>query len=179
MSEIDMVPEVFTVDYVGEPGARAFYLQARSVAETHTFLLEKEQVAALADKLRELLVLVDQEDTIRSATAGRDPALNLEDPQEVQWRIGTIGLAYDETDDRVVVLMQPVEEAGEEPGDIQEPDLERAAVRLALRRDQVRAFVLHALAVVGEGRPICRLCHLPMDPSGHRCPAANGHRLEE
>lgn len=173
MSEIDIVPEVFTVDYVGEPGERTFYLQARTASETYTFLLEKEQVAALADKLRELLVLVDQEDTIRSATAGRDPALTLEEPQEVLWRIGTIGLAYDETEDRVVVLMQPVEEEGEE-----EPPSD-AAVRLALRRDQVRAFVLHAFAIVGEGRPICRLCHLPIDPSGHRCPATNGHRLDE
>lgn len=174
-----MVPEVFTVDYVGQPGERTFYLQARSPAETYTFLLEKEQVAALADKLRELLVMVDQEDTIRSATAGRDPALRIEDPQEVLWRIGTIGLAYVESDDRVVVLMQPVEEAGEEAEGVHAEEFERAAARLALRRDQVRAFVLHAFAVVGEGRPICRLCHLPMDPSGHRCPAVNGHRMEE
>lgn len=173
MNEIDMAPEIFTVDYVGEPGERTFYLQARSASETYTFLLEKEQVAALADKLRELLVLVDQEDTIRSASAGRDPALSLEEPQEVLWRIGTIGLAYDENGDRVVVLMQPVDEDGVEEAEAS------AAVRFLLRRDQVRAFVLHAFAVVGEGRPICRLCHLPMDPSGHRCPAVNGHRMEE
>ncbi|MGH2747942.1 MAG: DUF3090 family protein [Actinomycetota bacterium] len=173
MNEIDMAPEIFTVDYVGEPGERTFYLQARGASETYTFLLEKEQVAALADKLRELLVLVDQEDTIRSATAGRDPALSLEEPQEVLWRIGTIGLAYDESGDRVVVLMQPVDEDSVEEAE------GSAAVRFALRRDQVRAFVLHAFAIVGEGRPICRLCHLPMDPSGHRCPAVNGHRMEE
>jgi uncharacterized repeat protein (TIGR03847 family) len=127
--------------------------------------------------LRELLVLVDQEDTIRSATAGRDPALKIEEPREVLWRIGTIGLAYDESEDRVVVLMQPAQEEVEE--EYEEEVGGGAAVRLALRRDQVRAFVLHAFAIVGEGRPICRLCHLPMDPSGHQCPATNGYRSGE
>jgi hypothetical protein len=46
-----------------------------------------------------------------------------------------------------------------------------------LRRDQVRTFVLHAQAIVDEGRPLCQLCGLPIDPSGHACPASNGHRL--
>ncbi|MGH2730258.1 MAG: DUF3090 family protein, partial [Actinomycetota bacterium] len=44
------------------------------------------------------------------------------------------------------------------------------------RRDQARAFVLHALAVIDEGRPLCMLCGLPIDPTGHACPASNGHR---
>jgi uncharacterized repeat protein (TIGR03847 family) len=57
----------------------------------------------------------------------------------------------------------------------EEPEMEEDSVRLMLRRDQARMFVLHALAVVGEGRPICQLCGLPMDPSGHLCPASNGH----
>jgi uncharacterized repeat protein (TIGR03847 family) len=49
-------------------------------------------------------------------------------------------------------------------------------VQFHLRRDQVRAFILHALAVVAEGRPLCQLCGLPIDPEGHICPASNGHR---
>jgi glutamate synthase domain-containing protein 1 len=50
------------------------------------------------------------------------------------------------------------------------------AVKGAPREEQARAFVLHALAVVAEGRPLCQLCGLPIDPSGHICPASNGHR---
>lgn len=173
MSQIEITPEVFTADYVGEPGQRAFYLQARSPHGNYSFALEKQQVALLAEKLRELLLLVDPEDTVKGTTAVRDPALSLESPIEPEWRVGTMGLAYEEAEDRVVVLAQPVEAPGDEEEFADEDD---EGIRILLRRDQARAFVLHASAVVDEGRPTCQLCGLPMDPSGHACPASNGHR---
>jgi uncharacterized repeat protein (TIGR03847 family) len=139
-----------------------------------TYLVEKQQISILAEKLREILVLVDQTDTVLSAVPERDPAFGLEVPLEPDWRVGAIGLGYDENSDRVIVSMQPVEQDEEEP--VEPPEPEDFAVRYMLRRDQVRAFVLHALAVVGEGRPLCQLCGLPIDPSGHACPASNGHR---
>ncbi|HEX2051661.1 MAG TPA: DUF3090 family protein [Actinomycetota bacterium] len=162
----DIAPDVFTADYEGEPGQRAFYLQARSAAGNVTLGIEKAQVAALAEKLQELLLLVDHDDVVRGGTPARDPELALE-PEAPGGRVGTIGLAYEEDDDRVVVLLQ----TGEDDDD------EESLVRLTLRREQVRAFVLHAVAVVAEGRPLCQLCGLPMDPEGHACPASNGHRL--
>ncbi len=168
MSEIELTPNIFTADYVGEPGARTFYLQARTDETTATFLVEKQQVAVLADRLRDVLVMIDSQDTIKSAVSARDPVLTLEEPLEPEWRVGDMGLAYDEEADRVIVLLQ---EAQTE----EEPDPDTSSVRLMLRRDQARTFVLHAIAVIGEGRPICQLCGLPMDPAGHRCPASNGH----
>jgi uncharacterized repeat protein (TIGR03847 family) len=169
MSEQDIVPEVFTADYVGEPGHRTFYLQIRTGSATSTLLAEKEQVAVLADKLRELLVLVDSSDTVLAATPARNPALALSSPIEPDWRVGAMGLAYEEDADRILILVQ---QASEEEQD----ESAEAEVRVAVRRDQARAFVLHALAVVAEGRPLCQLCGLPIDPSGHVCPASNGHR---
>ena len=167
----EMTPDVFTADYVGEPGQRTFYLQARDAARTLTYLVEKQQVSLLAEKFRELLMMIDTEDTIKNAPVARDPALVLEGPLEPESRLGTIGLAYEEETDRVVVVMQPVTESIEEVDDEGED-----TVRLTLRRDQVRSFILHASAAAGEGRPICQLCGLPMDPDGHACPASNGHR---
>jgi uncharacterized repeat protein (TIGR03847 family) len=176
MSQIEISPEVFTADYVGEAGDRTFYLQGRGSSGTYSFLVEKQQVLALAERLRELLMLIDDEDAIRTATATRDPALALESPIEPEWRVGTMGLAFEEDEDRIIVVMQPATEGDEEESeeDLTQPD---TGARLLLRRDQVRAFVLHAMAVVGEGRPLCQLCGLPMDPAGHACPASNGHRL--
>jgi uncharacterized repeat protein (TIGR03847 family) len=179
MTAQEISPEVFTADYIGEAGNRTFYLQSRGGAGTLSYLVEKQQVAALAERLRELLVLVDQEDTIGSASPGRDPALALASPVEAEWRVGTMGLAFEEQTDRVVLLLQPVGE-GEEAGQQDEldelMDKSEDVVRFLLRRDQARAFVLHCLAVVAEGRPLCQLCGLPMDPGGHVCPASNGHR---
>lgn len=179
MSEIELTPEIFTADYVGEPGERAFYLQLRGPFGTRSYEFEKQQASALADKLRELLTLVDAADTINKTEPGRDPALVLEPPDVVEWRIGTIGLAYDEETDRVLVLAQPIEFEEEDSGESTESQQQEADTethRFLLRRDQVRAFVLHTLAIVAEGRPICQLCGLPMDPAGHNCPASNGHR---
>jgi uncharacterized repeat protein (TIGR03847 family) len=177
MSDMEIVPEVFTADYQGEPGARSFFVQARAGQGARSFPVEKQQVALLAEKLRELLLMIDPDDTIKAEMPGRDPSLVLEPPEDTDWRIGTMGLAFDEENDRVVVFAQPAEETGEDELPDEEIDTEGAGVRFLLRRDQVRAFVLHALAVVDEGRPICPLCGLPMSPSGHKCPASNGHHV--
>lgn len=182
MIPLEMEPDAFLIDYTGSPGERTFFLQARGEGIVRTYLLEKAQVAILADKLREVLVLIDQADTVLSTTPERDPALRLESPIEPEWRIGTIGLSYEEDRDRVIVALRPVEE-GEEEEEIEEeeaadPYSEEFAARYFLSRPQVRTFVLHTIAVVAEGRPLCQLCGLPMDPKGHICPASNGHRVE-
>jgi uncharacterized repeat protein (TIGR03847 family) len=173
---MEIVPETFTADYEGEPGQRTFFVQSRSEVGARSFRVEKQQVSLLAEKLRELLLMIDPEDTIRSTAPERDPSLALEPPADADMRIGTMGLAYDDENDRVVVFAQP---AGDEPEGEEEEEIdpEGAGVRFLLRRDQVRAFILHALAIVEEGRPICPLCGLPMSPSGHACPASNGHHV--
>jgi uncharacterized repeat protein (TIGR03847 family) len=171
---MEISPDTFTADYVGEPGERTFYVQSQGGVGTLSFLVEKQQIAALADRLRDLLVLIDEHDAVQAAAPARDPALVIAQPVEPEWRVGTMGLAYQDEADQVVVLMQPVEEEDEQEG---VEDDEETGVRFLLRRDQARAFILHALAVVAEGRPICQLCGLPMSPSGHVCPASNGHHV--
>ncbi|MGH2698074.1 MAG: DUF3090 family protein [Actinomycetota bacterium] len=167
----EFTPEIFTADFVGRPGQRSFYVQVRGAFGTHSYEIEKQQVGALAEKLREVLVMVDQSDTVLETEPARDPALTLEAPVEPDYRVGTMGLAYDEESDTVLVILQPVTTEEDEP--VEEPD---AGDRLLLRRDQVRAFILHASSIVAEGRPTCQLCGLPIDPEGHQCPASNGHR---
>jgi uncharacterized repeat protein (TIGR03847 family) len=174
---MDVIPEVFTADYVGEPGKRTFFLQVRADVESHSFLVEKEQVHLLADKLREFLVAIDAQDAILGAQPERDPALALAPVDEPEWRVGNMALAYDEDADRFVLFVDPIQPDDDDEREVDEPEVgESEKLRVLLRRDQVRAFVLHAIAVVSEGRPICQLCGLPMDPTGHLCPASNGHR---
>lgn len=172
MSERELSPEVFTADYAGEPGSRQFFVQARGDFGALTYRAEKTQVLVLAEKLRELLLMVDETDTIGNTTMQRDPAMGLQAPLESDGAVGPIALAYEEEADAVVVMMQEAD--GEEEAPVIPQAIE--GLRLRLRRDQVRSFVLHALAVVEEGRPICPLCNLPMDAEGHDCPASNGHR---
>lgn len=170
----EISPLMFTTDYVGEPGKRSFFLQARSEDGLFTIAVEKAQVAALAEKLGEILVLVDRQDPVAQGQPLRDPTLT-PTPTTPEWRAGSIALAYDESLDLVAVLLEPFE-AGEDDPIVLEPTQD--PLRVMLRRDQARAFVLHALSVVAEGRPLCQLCGLPMDPDGHRCPASNGHHAQ-
>ena len=169
---MDISPDTFVADYTGEPGERTFFIQAKETAAL-TFLAEKQQVELLAERLREMLLLLDSEDAISAAAPARDPSLSLETPIEPEWRIGTIAIGYVEESDRIVISFAPPQE--DPPDDPEEVEFD---TRFFLTKDQVRAFALHALAVVAEGRPLCQLCGLPMDPSGHNCPASNGHRPE-
>lgn len=174
---MDVRPEVFTADYTGRPGERTFFLQSRSETLTLTFQAEKGQVEVLGEKLKELLLMIDAEDEIRSGTPMRNPAYALSVPIEPEWRVGTIGLTFEEGTESVVVALEPAGDPDDDIDDDTGPDVDDFAVRILITREQARAFVLHALAIVGEGRPLCQLCGLPMDPDGHKCPASNGHRL--
>ncbi len=169
---MDITPDTFVADYTGEPGERTFFIQSQGDV-TRTYLAEKQQVELLAERLREMLVLLDSSDSILTAAPARNPDLTLDAPIEPEWRVGTIAIGYvEESDDVVVSFAQVQEDPPEDPTEIE------FDARFFLDRDQVRSFVLHALAVVGEGRPLCQLCGLAMDPDGHNCPASNGHRAQ-
>ena len=45
--------------------------------------------------------------------------------------------------------------------------------RIYATRPQVRAMAAKGAEAVAAGRPLCPLCDMPMDPSGHRCPRWN------
>lgn len=175
MSERHIAATVFTADYTGEPGRREFFLQARTAQDRYTFACEKQQVIALAERLAEVLLLADAEDPVKGATPARDPGLELV-PEMPSARAGAIALGYEEGADSITVVIEAAEAGGpdeaEEAGALEETP---ETLTVVLRSDQARAFVLHALAIAGEGRELCKLCGLPMDPAGHRCPASNGH----
>lgn len=175
-------PERFVAGTVGQPGERVFYLQASGGGQVVSVALEKAQVAVLADRLGELLA------EVRRRGAGDVPAVapqDLEDtapldsPVDEEFRVGSMGLAWDGDDERVVIEAMAQQEAADE-ADLVEPlsDVEDGpdALRVRLSAEAARAFVQRAERVVAAGRPPCPLCGLPLDPEGHICPRQNGHR---
>lgn len=186
---------------VGEPGQRAFYLQARSEAAQLTVLLEKEQVALLAAEAIAFLDRIKEqypEDTVALPAA----VAELREPTVPLFRARLIGLGFDP--ERELVLIELRERADDDDDDDDDDDLDELgrligeaaaddedarALEHALRavegeeegyvariyatRSQVRAMAAHSAVVVSAGRPPCDLCGQPMDPAGHRCPRWN------
>jgi uncharacterized repeat protein (TIGR03847 family) len=160
MSSYDLpAPDVFTAGTVGPPGQRVFYFQARDGDVAVTVRCEKQQVAALADYFAGLL-----EDLEPAPYGIAASDLTLVEPFEESWTVGPIGVAYDEPDDRIVVVLEELVEEDADKG---------AEVKVRLSRAQVAGFVTHARALVAAGRPPCRFCGLPLDPEGHACPRMN------
>ena len=159
-----------TVGTVGEPGQRTFYLQARQGDVLLTVKLEKQQVAALATFLAELLA-----DLATPRDVPEDEALELVDPVLAEWAVGGMQLAYDESLDRIVLLAEEAVPEREAGGDEPEDEEQGAIARLAVTRAQAVALARRGHRLVEAGRPACPLCGYPMDPAGHSCPRTNGH----
>ena len=69
-------PERFVAGTVGRPGDRTFFLQARDGPRVVSIVLEKVQVAVLADRLGELLSELERRgvEAAAAAAAGRPRA---------------------------------------------------------------------------------------------------------
>jgi uncharacterized repeat protein (TIGR03847 family) len=156
-------PIVFTAGTVGPPGQRVFYLQAQGDGLVVTLKCEKQQVGALADYLAGLLA------DLPTVEDGSVPTLlDLVEPVVPEWSVGTLAVAWDDTNDRMVLVAEELV-----PEEEQEAATDVARARFLLTRAQVAAFVDRARELVAGGRPPCPLCGGPLDPEGHACPRLN------
>ena len=154
-----------TAGAIGEPGRRTFYLQVRQGTELVALVVEKAQVAALAQLAQDLLgqvgvsVLPDDLD---------EAAMRLVEPVLESWRAGTMSLGMDEDGTRFLLEAEEITDEGDEDG---------ASARFWMSRDQVVALAAHAAYAVEAGaRERCRYCGRPIEAEGgHVCPAMNGH----
>jgi uncharacterized repeat protein (TIGR03847 family) len=168
----DLDPASFvTIGTIGPPGRRTFYLQASQGSAVVSLIIEKEQARALSESLDQLLEALDKRYPQPAGTA-QDVSYDMALLQPVNplWRVGQMGLGYDEKADLIILVAQEL--IFEEEDELQEPE----AVRLTGTRQQMRALSQHAASIVEQGRPLCPLCGNPMDPDGHFCPPSNGHR---
>ncbi len=193
-------PERLVVGTVGQPGERTFFLQARGGGQLTSVVLEKVQVAALAERLEQLLdeLLRASGGTVAVPAIAPPELLDngpLEQPIIEEFRVGALSLGWDPESERVVIQAQAVGEAAEsgesgEPGESgdddaadDEPFLEETdptvdgpdVLRVRISGAVARAFTKRALEIVAAGRPPCQFCGQPLDPEGHICARSNGH----
>ncbi len=178
-------PDRFVAGTIGEPGDRTFFLQAREGGRVVSVVLEKVQVAVLAERLGALLDELDvrgiaaSDDTpVAAVPDSGDDAEPLDEPLNEAFRAGSLTLGWDGSAERVLVEARAQDEDGEaiDPDDDDEEDEDGPdLLRVRMTASAARSFVARAANVVAAGRPPCPLCGAPLDPQGHICPRRNGH----
>jgi uncharacterized repeat protein (TIGR03847 family) len=170
--------ERFVVGTVGVPGERTFFLQARTGSRLISVSLEKSQVAALADRIQQIIREVRSSEplTLFERVARDDQPL--ETPIDEEFRVGVIGIAYLADRKLVEIDLQAIadSQSPEEDELLMEISESQDILRVCISLGYSESFVKRAMAVVGAGRAPCPFCGAPIDPNGHLCPRANGYR---
>ncbi len=148
--------ERFSGGAIGEPGDREFRLEFVVAGDGVAYVLEKLQVAALAQEAQRLL---RERGLIGVGLAVEPGGVHGETP--VAYRVGGLQLSVDDGDEKATITVFSTED-----GD--------APVEYDVSLAQLDAFAREALLIVESGRPSCPRCGLAMDPEGHNCPRTNG-----
>ncbi len=171
MTSFDL-PDVshFVAGTEGPLGQRVFFLQAVATTEIYSWRLEKQQVSALSQAIKNILENHDLGD--QTVPLSMEPFTH---PAVPEWVVGTVGVGYNERNGRIVIALE--EFSTEQPGDgllgADETPAASSAAWIQLSAQQARQFADGANELVNAGRPICYLCEFPMEPEGHQCPRLN------
>jgi len=173
-TEIDVDPcDHITGDAIGQPGQRVFYLQAFQAEKTYTVIIEKTQLQSLAVGVEQFLVEVARQNPgLEEAPADFiEEQMRIHPPVDPAFRVGEIGLGYDQARDRVVLFVRELQ------GEDAEPE-SGSVIRFWCTRTQIHKLARWGAEIASRGRPTCPQCGQPMEPEGHFCPKKNGHLHE-
>ena len=172
-------PQRFTVGTVGVPGERTFFIQAEDGPRLISVSLEKSQVQALADRLIFMLREIKQVLPNFSIKDLPKDEKSLSTPIEEEFRVGLIGIAFDQSTELIQIDLQAVSEEDQADAqfvDVDDLSSDRDILRISITPSEASRFSKRAGVVVGAGRSPCPFCGGPIDSRGHLCPRANGYR---
>ena len=177
--------KVFQAESIGVPGKRTFRLLVDASKGGACLWLEKEQLYSMAVSFERMLNSMPAD---RGSVSSRMEEVSDEEYQPLEFKIGRLGMHYDEEADQFVffihdvdALTETLEEAAEASAEEDREDLEEALANIEptlsfrANRQVLADMSRQAQEVCMGGRPICPLCNQPIDPKGHICPRTNGH----
>ena len=153
---------------IGEPGERAFFIQARNKGRVISVALEKAQVQAIANRLELIVAEVKKSSPLISIESFPQDDAPLETPVDEEFQVGAISLAWNELDQLLSFELFELED--------DEQDEEGHVLEINFSLGMAIAFAQRSKALVNAGRLPCPFCGIPIDPRGHLCPRANGYR---
>ncbi|WP_344343265.1 DUF3090 domain-containing protein [Agrococcus versicolor] len=162
-------PDRFVVGTVGEPGARTFYLQARSGGDVVSVALEKQQSAQLAAGIDHILdELRTQSGNPFHVPEGTPDELLDDDPLDApvveRFRVGRMTLGWDPSTAQIVIEALPLATEADEDDPLDEPTEPDELLVVRIPVGSARAFALRTRGIVAAGRPLCPLCGEPTHP---------------
>lgn len=161
-------PQRCVAGTIGEPGERAFFIQARSDNRVVSVALEKAQVQAVANRLELMIAEVRKSNPLIAIQSLPVDDAPLDTPVDEEFQVGAISLAWDEDEQLITLELYELEE--------DEEDAEGDVLEINFSLGVASSFANRSKALVNAGRVPCPFCGIPIDPRGHLCPRANGYR---
>src|SRR5215212_2300706 len=112
-------PDRFIAGTVGQPGNRTFFLQARRAGQVVSVVLEKVQVAVLAERLGVLLDELETRGIAPSGNAVVTDSAPLDEPISETFRATTLTLGWDGDTEQILVEARA---GGEDDDDVEAVD---------------------------------------------------------
>jgi uncharacterized repeat protein (TIGR03847 family) len=169
------VVNAIDAESIGPAGKRTFRVRILRGDDSAALWVEKQQLAALGEALPRLLEQLESPD--QHASEEPETISYFPDEPTIEFKVGRLALGYAAADDRLVLMAHGLEVA-EENAEEEELDDETDATTFTCRftREQGRQLSTSCADAVAGGRPLCPICHRPIDPEGHFCPRVNGHQ---
>jgi len=170
--DIDLNPVThITIDAIGKPGERTFFLQGRKDDRVVTLLIEKIQIQMLILGLEQFMTELKQKfPDLEEADATYDEnSMRISPPIDPLFRVGELSLGYDVDHDRLVLIARQDEsslEGQEKPG----------VVHYWCTRSQMLALASWAVELAGRGRPVWPSSGEPIAKDNEFSPKNNGHK---
>ena len=168
MRHIFTNPERCVTGTIGQPGERAFFIQAREKTRVVSVAIEKAQVQAIANRLELIVSEVRKSNPLLSVITVQSDDAPLDTPVDEEFQVGAISLAWDDEKQLITFELYELED--------DEQDAEGQVLEINFSLAMAIAFAQRSKAVVNAGRLPCPFCAIPIDPRGHLCPRANGYR---
>lgn len=166
--------DVFEPEVTGEPGQRTFRVLVQRGGESASLLLEKEQMAALALAIRQLLEQT-QNGEPKGEEAPSARSLSFPAQPDIEIRLARLGIGYDESTHLVTIFAYDIEDVNTEADADDDDEEQTPSFSCQATRGQCRAFATNAEEMVEAGRPVCLLCGGPIEDGEHLCRRRNGH----
>jgi len=148
----------------GEPGQRTFrLLLIGERADSGSLWMEKEQFQALTLALSQVL-----SELRHQAHPNDSPVYEFPEAADYDFKVGRMALSLDTSDGTVLLYLSDTESS--------EKDDPTLVVRVT--QDQCSVLRGQLDEIITRGRPVCPLCHAPLDAGGHACIRGNGHSSE-